>query len=303
MAHLHHHHHESGSDSDASRSVGNITIAFLLNIFFTGVEVVGGLLTGSLAILSDALHDLGDSFALGIAYALERLSGKKRTPLYSYGFRRYSLLSALINSMILLSGSIVILIEAIPRLSHPVPVKASGVIALALLGIAVNGFAAFRMKGSHKLSERTVMLHLVEDVLGWVAVLIGSIVMIITSFPVIDPILSIIITIYVLVRGLTNLARTMRIFLQAVPPGLDIDSIVTHVKGMPPITDVHDVHAWTLDGEYNIATLHVVVPDDFPIDKVFGLRKQVRAYLMDNRIQHATIEIGREGEDCELSDC
>ena len=303
MAHLHLHHHESGDDSGANSSVGNISIAFLLNIIFTGIEVVGGLLTGSLAILSDALHDLGDSFALGIAYALERLSGRKRTPLYSYGFRRYSLLSALINSMILLAGSIFILTEAIPRLSHPVPVKSSGVLVLAVIGIAVNGFAAFRMKGSHKLSERTVMLHLVEDVLGWVAVLIGSVVMIITSFPVIDPILSIVITVYVLVRGLANLARTMRIFLQAVPPGLDIDSLIGHVKSMAPITDVHDVHAWTLDGEYNIATLHVVVPDDFPSDKVFGLRKQVRAYLLENRIQHATIEIGREGEDCELSDC
>jgi cobalt-zinc-cadmium efflux system protein len=281
----------------------NITIAFFLNLVFTVIEIVGGLYTNSLAILSDALHDLGDSVALGLAFILERISGKDRTPKYSYGFRRYSLLSALINSLILLGGSIFILTQAIPRILNPQPVRESGMLLLAVIGIVVNGIAVLRMRGSQKLSERTVMLHLLEDVLGWVAVLIGSLVMMVANVPVIDPVLSIAITVYVLFRSVSNLSQTMRIFLQGVPPSVDVDRLVEHIRGMNPIVDVHDVHVWTLDGQYNVLTLHVVVPDDFSLKSTQDLRHRVRQYLSENRIQHATIEVGRESEDCGLSGC
>jgi cobalt-zinc-cadmium efflux system protein len=159
------------------------------------------------------------------------------------------------------------------------------------------------MRGSQKLSERTVMLHLLEDVLGWVAVLIGSLVMMVANVPVIDPVLSIAITVYVLFRSVSNLSQTMRIFLQGVPPSVDVDRLVEYIRGMNPIVDVHDVHVWTLDGQYNVLTLHVVVPDDFSLKSTQDLRHRVRQYLSENRIQHATIEVGRESEDCGLSGC
>ncbi len=310
MPHLHLHDHTDGhvhepdnGEPGRSSSMRNITIAFFLNLVFTVIEIVGGLYTNSLAILSDALHDLGDSVALGLAFILERISGKDRTPKYSYGFRRYSLLSALINSLILLGGSIFILTQAIPRILNPQPVRESGMLLLAVIGIVVNGIAVLRMRGSQKLSERTVMLHLLEDVLGWVAVLIGSLVMMVANVPVIDPVLSIAITVYVLFRSVSNLSQTMRIFLQGVPPSVDVDRLVEHIRGMNPIVDVHDVHVWTLDGQYNVLTLHVVVPDDFSLKSTQDLRHRVRQYLSENRIQHATIEVGRESEDCGLSGC
>ena len=302
--HAHHtHHHHGGADSPTGGSSRNFAIALALNVAFTAVEIVGGLYTNSLAILSDALHDLGDSIALSAALVLERLSGRRRTPRYSYGYRRYSLLSALLNSIVLLAGAGIIISHAVPRIIHPEHVRQSGMLILAIVGIVVNGIAMLRLRGGRKMNERTVMLHFLEDTLGWTAVLVGSIIMMIVDLPIIDPILSVAITLYAAFRALSNLVRTMRIFLQSVPPDVDIDGLVNHITKMEPVVDVHDVHAWTLDGEYNVLTLHVVVPDSFPPENAADLRKQIREYLNSNGIQHATIEVGRESEDCGLAGC
>ncbi len=280
-----------------------MTIALLLNLLFTVVEIAGGLLTNSLAILSDALHDLGDSFALGAAVLLERLARRRRTARYSYGFRRYSLLSALLNSIVLIGGAALIFSRAIPRLLHPQSVGETGMLVLAVIGIAVNGIAMLRLRGGRKLNERTVMLHFLEDTLGWAAVLAGSIVMMFAHLPILDPLLSIGITLYAATRAVMNLVSTMRIFLQGVPPDVDVDRLVDHISAMDPIRDVHDVHVWTMDGEYNVLTLHVVVPDDFAPERSADLRAEIRRYLAEEGIQHATIEVGRESEDCGLAGC
>ncbi len=302
--HAHHtHHHHTAPDSPNSRSSRNFAIALALNLSFTAVEILGGLYTNSLAILSDALHDLGDSIALSAALVLERLSGRRRTDRYSYGYRRYSLLSALLNSIVLLTGAGIIISHAVPRITHPEHVRQSGMLILAIVGIVVNGIVMLRLRGGRRMSERTVMLHFLEDTLGWTAVLVGSIVMMIADLPVIDPILSVAITLYASFRAVSNLVRTMSIFLQSVPPDVDIAGLVDHIENMESVVDVHDVHAWTLDGEYNVFTLHVVVPDSFPPDNTADLRKQIREYLNENGIQHATIEVGRESEDCGLSGC
>lgn len=301
--HHDHQHHHLLPDESGEKSLRNITVALGLNLLFTVVEILGGLYTNSLAILSDALHDLGDSIGLGAAAVLERLAGRRRTERYSYGFRRYSLLSALLNSIVLLAGAALIISRAVPRIVHPESVRESGMLVLAIFGILVNGIAMLRMKGGRKLNERAVMLHFLEDTLGWVAVLVGSVVMMFADLPVLDPLLSLAITVYAASRAIVNLVRTMRIFLQGVPPGLDVDSLIAHISGMKPIVDVHDVHVWTLDGEYNVLTLHVVVPDDCATKRTTELRAQIRGYLAEQGIQHATIEVGRESEDCGLAGC
>ena len=175
--HLHHHHGGSGS---------NLLFAFAMNLFFAIVELVGGIFTGSVAILSDALHDFGDSISLGVAWRLQKLSEKGRDTSFSYGYKRFSLLGALLISLILLVGSVFVIIAAIERLSVPGEPKAGGMLVLAIFGLAVNGLAAFRLKGSSSLNERAVMLHLMEDVLGWAAVLVVSIVMLFVNAPILD---------------------------------------------------------------------------------------------------------------------
>ncbi len=307
-AHLDHYVHDHGvdpgvSEGEGSTAVSRIRTAFFLNLAFTVAEIVGGILTNSMAILSNAVHDLGDSFALGTSWALERVSGKQRTARFSYGYRRYSLLSALINSVILVVGSVVVLTHAIPRLFHPETVSGTGMVVFAVVGVAVNGIAMLRMRGGRKLNERTVMLHFLEDTLGWVAVLLGGVVMRFASVPILDPILSIAITAYVLVKYAGTVRHTMRIFLQAVPQSVDVEDIVRKIKTMGGVQDVHDVHVWTRDGLYNVLTVHVVVSDDTPLRATSELKSKVREMLLSLNIHHSTIEIGRESDECGLERC
>jgi cobalt-zinc-cadmium efflux system protein len=187
-----HHHHDHNSSTE------NIRTAFFLNLFFAIVEFIGGVYTNSLAITSDAIHDLGDSISLGMAWYFQKLSNKKATKIYSYGFKRFSLLGAIINSIILLIGSIFIIIESIPRIITPEHSDAKGMMWFAILGIIVNGAAVLKLRTGTSINERVVSLHMLEDVLGWVAVLVASIIMQFWDIPILDPILSLLIALYIL---------------------------------------------------------------------------------------------------------
>ena len=215
--------HDHNHDQDHAE--GNIKVAFFLNLAFTVIEIFGGFYTNSIAIMSDAVHDLGDSISLGLAWYFQNLSKKGRDHNYSYGYRRFSLLGAIINSTILFAGSIFIIKEAIPRILNPQVAHAEGMIYFALFGIAVNGLAAYKMMRGKTMNERVVYLHLLEDVLGWVAVLIGAIIMFFFDIPEIDAILSILIAGYILFNVVKNIKKTMNILLQGVPSDVDMDKI------------------------------------------------------------------------------
>jgi cobalt-zinc-cadmium efflux system protein len=278
-------------------------LAFVLNLSFTAIEIVGGLMTNSMAILSDALHDLGDSFTLGLTWYLEKVSGKTRTPTFSYGYRRFSLLGALLSSVVLLLGSIVILARSIPRLLHPESVDAFGMLGLALLGIVINGIAVLRLRKGAKLSERVVTLHLLEDVLGWAAVLVASAVMVFVSVPILDPLLSILITLFVLFKLVGTLRQTFRIFLQSVPEELEMVDIGNSLMSLDGVEDVHDLHIWSLDGHYNVLTVHLKIPEGAAWKDAVRTKAQCRELLRQKNIRHSTIEIEVPNEDCELEDC
>lgn len=270
---------------------------------FTLLEIVGGIYTNSVAILSDALHDLGDSLSLGLAWYLERIAGKATDRSFSYGYARFSVLGAFVNSIVLIVGAIFVLQTTIPRLIDPAVSDAKGMIVFAVIGIAVNGAAAFRLGKGKTLNERAVALHLLEDVLGWVAILIGSIVMVFVDVPILDPILSIAITAYVLFNVVRNLRASFRIFLQGTPKEIPTATVADAVKKVPGVVDVHDLHLWTLDGLYNVVTLHVVVRGAVDLVAAETIKLQVRACLKALSIEHATIEIEDENIDCELGDC
>ena len=209
MAHQHNHGHHHSSE--------NIKTAFFLNLFFTIIEFIGGIYTNSLAITSDAIHDLGDSISLGMAWYFQNLSNKKPTKTYSYGFKRFSLLGAIINSVILLVGSIFIILEAIPRILSPEHSDAKGMMWFAVLGIIVNGAAVLKLRKGTSINERVVSLHMIEDVLGWVAVLIASIIMQFWDIPILDPILSLLIALFILYNVFKNGRESVRIILQGTP--------------------------------------------------------------------------------------
>ncbi|MDY7396344.1 cation diffusion facilitator family transporter [Aureibaculum sp. 2210JD6-5] len=294
MAHQHGHHHNTG----------NIKVAFFLNLVFTIIEFIGGIYTNSLAIMSDALHDLGDSLSLGLSWYFQKLSNKGATKKFSYGYKRFSLLGAIINSIVLVVGSVFIIKEAIPGLVNPQQVNAKGMMWLAILGILVNGAAVFKLKQGTSMNERVVSLHLLEDVLGWAAVLIASIVMQFWDIPILDPILSLLIAAFILFNVFKNIKETLRIILQGTPKQISVEAIRNQLKNMPEINEIHDCHVWSLDGEYNLCSLHVSLNDSsVSINDTQSIKQKIRKLLHDDfEIEHVTLELESSNEDCEYKD-
>jgi cobalt-zinc-cadmium efflux system protein len=288
------HHHESEK---------NISYAFFLNLGFTIVEIIGGFMTNSVAILSDAIHDFGDSVSLGLAWFLQRFSKKESDQYYSYGYKRFSLLGAIINSVILLVGSILILLETIPRIFHPETPDARGMFILAILGIIVNGAAVIKLRKGNSINEKVVSLHLWEDVLGWVAILVGSVLMYFFNIPVIDPILSILISIYILIHVFRNIKISMRIILQGTPVEIDTEEVKSTLLEFEEISDIHDLHIWSVDGNYNVVTTHVVLKKELPLNQLATLKLEIRKKLEELNIEHATLEFETGDEDCSFESC
>jgi cobalt-zinc-cadmium efflux system protein len=249
------------------------------------------------------LHDLGDSLSLGLAWYFQKLSARRRDALFSYGYRRFSLLGAVINSLVLVVGSVFVLQEAIPRLFNPEATDARGMFGLAVLGVVFNGAAILRLKKGHSLNERAIALHLMEDVLGWIAVLVASLVMLFADFPVLDPALSVLITGYVLFNVYRNLRDCFRILLQAVPENVRIEQVRARIASLTHVSDIHDIHLWTLDGEYNILTIHLRLKEVEHFTHAVLVKERVRKALADLPIQHITVEVEGETDECALQDC
>ncbi|MDR1525934.1 MAG: cation diffusion facilitator family transporter [Tannerella sp.] len=292
MAHHHHEHHHE-------RATENIALAFFLNFGFCIIELIGGLFTNSIAILSDALHDFGDSVALGLAWIFQKIAGRKPNAQYTYGYKRFSLLSAVTNSVILLTGSVFVLYESVQRILSPAEPDARGMLLLAILGVTVNGAAIFRLRKGKSVNERVVSLHLLEDVLGWIAVLIVSIVMLFVNLPVLDPLLSVGISFYILYNVYRNLKTSFRIILQGKPTGIDEKEIAGKLKSLPGVADIHDLHIWTMDSEYNVLTVHLVLDEPQDIAGQQKIRSEAHLLLKSMDIQHATVEIEYADENCE----
>lgn len=274
-----------------------------MNLLFSIVELIGGILTGSVAILSDALHDFGDSLSLALAWYLQRLSKRGKDAKFSYGYKRFALLSALIISIILLVGSVFVIYTAIDRLLNPIAPNATGMLWLAIFGVIVNGAAVWRMDGAKSLSERAIRLHLMEDVLGWAAVLVVSIVMHFVYLPILDPLLSLGITLWILYNVYFTLRDNFKILLQGIPEGISQQHLEDRIGRLPGVLDVHDTHIWTLDGEQHIASLHIVHPKGLDSDSLCELKQQIRAIAHEKGIGHITIEFDPEGASCGMECC
>jgi cobalt-zinc-cadmium efflux system protein len=285
-----------------ARSERNIRIAFLLNLAFTLLEFAGGFFTNSLAIMADALHDLGDSFSLGLAWFLERIAQRKRSSLFSYGYKRFSLLSALINAIVLILGSVLILLFAIPRLFEPQPVYSPGMLVLAVIGVVVNGIAALRVHGGQTMNEKMVAWHLAEDALGWVGVLLVSILIYLFQLPVLDPLLSIGITLFILINVIRNFRKTVIIFLQGVPPSIAVDMVEQELLKIPGVVGIHDTHIWSMDGEHHILTTHLVTEESSNYEQMRDIKCAARENVAELGISHATIELEKGGETCMLEE-
>lgn len=287
--HAHHHHHHSGEKS--------LALAFILNFSFALVEIVGGLLTNSMSILADALHDLGDSIALFLAWRLEKLSHRRPDQNYTYGYRRYSVLGALSTVVVLLIGSVLLISNAAQRLLHPQPVVAPGMIALAVLGLAVNGFAAWRVSRHSSHSHRAATLHLLEDVLGWALVLVGSVIIHFTGLYWIDSAMAFVINAIILFQVFKLVRGLLPILMQSTPPGVDLTTLKAEIQRLPLVADAHSLQAWTLDGEHHVISLHLKLKQT-ELKDLIEVKRQTKDLLLKHNFMDSTIEIELESEDC-----
>ena len=294
--HHEHHHH----DFSETETLGG---AFFLNLTFTLIEIAGGLWTNSVAIIADALHDAGDSLALGLAWYLQKASGKERDQQFSYGYGRLSLLAALINGMVLLVGSFVIIMHVIPRFFTSQAVDATGMVGFSLLGIAFNGLAFWRNRSSQSLNAKMVNWHLLEDVLGWTIVLIGSIIMHFGDYSWLDPLMALGVTLFILWNVSKSLGRVIKFFLQSNPEDVDLLAIEEELRLLKNVEDIHDVHAWSLDGKYHVLSLHVVINHIIDSETLALLKNQIREHTRKMGIDHATIEVELSSEACLLENC
>ncbi len=275
-----HHHAHQIVDEDTQ----NFKVAFFLNLIFTLIEIIGGLYTNSIAILSDAIHDLGDTLTIGTAYFLEKKSKKPANRNYPYGFRRFSLLSALISAMVLLIGSIFIFLEGVKRLLHPEPTDAEGMVVFAILGVIFNGFAAWKLHSGQSMNQKIISLHLLEDVLGWTAILIGSILLLFFNLPWLDPMLSLGIMVYIMWNVVRRLRETLQLFLQRTPLNINLEDIEKKILDYSEVVAIEHLKIWSLDGAQHVADLKLLVTSDITPQNLPVFEDKIKQLLKPDQI-------------------
>jgi cobalt-zinc-cadmium efflux system protein len=296
--HVHDHSDHPHGHVHAAGAVA-LRTAFFINLAFTVIELVGGWWTGSIAVLTDAMHDAGDCLVLGAAWYLQRVALKGRDAQYSYGYGRYSMLGGWLTSVVLIIGALFMLSVSVPRLWAPEMPDATGMIGIALFGLAMNGLAAWKLHGGDTLNERGAYLHLLEDVLGWAAVLVGAIIIHFTDWAIVDPLMSIGISLFILWNAVGTLRKGTGILMQEIPDGLDMQAVREQLLALPYVTDVHDQHTWTLDGSFIVHTVHLVV-GQVDLAQALVMKAQARSLMEKQGIHHATIELEWANEDCSL---
>ncbi len=276
----------------------NILVAFILNLAFAVFEFFGGIFTGSVAIISDAVHDLGDAASIGVSYFLEKKSKKKPDKSYTYGYARYSVLGGVFTTVVLIVGSVLVISGAIRRIINPVDINYNGMIGFAVVGVIVNVLAAIFTHGGDSINQRAVNLHMLEDALGWIVVLVGAVVMRFTDLAIIDPVMSIGVALFILASSLRTLSESVGLFLEKTPRGVDVHEIAHHVGELDGVLGVHHIHVWSMDGTGAYATMHVVTDDDH-----CEIKQRIRAELAEHGICHVTLELEAAGEECAEDEC
>ena len=273
------------------KSTKNMLLAFILNFSFSVLELIGGFLTNSISIISDSVHDLGDSVSIGASLVLEHKSSKKPNAQYTFGYLRLSVLGAFLTAAILLVGSIFVIYQSVCRFISPTEVNYDGMLIFAIVGIVVNGLAALKTAHGHSLNEKTLSLHMLEDVLGWGAILIGSFVIKFTHWHWIDPILSLAIALFVLYHAYGHIKEVLDVVLEKTPHEIDVEHLRKELSAVHKVEDVHHLHFWSMDAQAHYASLHALIGKNTTPDEFEAVKAELRHVLSHHGINHATIEM------------
>ena len=265
-----------------------VWLAFFLNLSYAIVEFIAGGVFGSSAVLADSVHDMGDAIAIGVSAFLETISNREEDSHYTLGYKRFSLLGALVTAVILMTGSFLVILENITKLFHPQAVNDEGILWLGIIAISVNVIASLVVRKGKTKNESILSLHFLEDTLGWVAVILMAIVLRFTDWYILDPLLSLVISIFILSKAIPRFWSTLKIFLDAVPEGVDIKQVKSDLEQLDHVASLNQLNLWTMDGLEKNAIVHVCLKE---IEQMELCKESIRSKLKDCGFQNITIEI------------
>ena len=265
-----------------------VWLAFFLNLSYAIVEFIAGGVFGSSAVLADSVHDLGDAIAIGISAFLESISNRKEDSHYTLGYKRFSLLGALITAVILMTGSVFIILENLTKLFHPQPVNDEGILWLGIIAVTINVLASLVVRKGKTKNESILSLHFLEDTLGWIAVILMAVILPFTDWYILDPLLSLVISFFILSKAIPRFWSTLKIFLDAVPEGVDIKQVKSDLEKLDRVTSVNQLNLWTMDGLEKNAIIHVCLKR---IEDMEASKTAIRHYLKDIGFHNITIEV------------
>ena len=270
-----------------------VWVAFFLNLSYAIVEFIAGGIFGSSAVLADSIHDLGDAIAIGISAFLETISNREEDRQYTLGYKRFSLLGALVTAVILITGSILVILENITKLLNPQPVNDEGVLWLGIIAVSINVLASLVVRKGKTKNESILSLHFLEDTLGWLAVILMAIILRFTDWYILDPLLSLAISFFILSKALPRFWSTLKIFLDAVPEGVDIQKIKTDLAELDHVASINQLNLWTMDGLEKNAIVHVCLKE---MEHMETCKESIRIFLKDCGFQNVTIEVDADLE-------
>ena len=270
-----------------------VWLAFFLNLSYAIVEFIAGGIFGSSAVLADSVHDLGDAIAIGISAFLETISNREEDRQYTLGYKRFSLLGALVTAVILITGSILVILENITKLFNPQPVNDEGILWLGIIAVSINLLASLVVRKGKTKNESILSLHFLEDTLGWLAVILMAIILRFTDWYILDPILSLVISIFILTKAIPRFWSALKIFLDAVPEGVDIKQVMSDLEGLDNVASLNQLNLWTMDGLEKNAIVHVCLKE---IEQMETCKEFIRNLLKDCGFQNITIEVDADLE-------
>lgn len=270
-----------------------VWLAFFLNLTYAIVEFIAGGVFGSSAVLADSVHDLGDAIAIGISVFLESISNREEDSHYTLGYKRFSLLGAMVTAVILMTGSVLVILENIAKIFHPQSVNDEGILWLGIIAIIINVLASLVIRKGQTKNESILSLHFLEDTLGWVAVILMAIVLRFTDWYILDPLLSLAISFFILSKALPRFWSTLKIFLDAVPEGVDIQKIKTDLAELDHVASINQLNLWTMDGLEKNAIVHVCLKE---MEHMETCKESIRIFLKDCGFQNITIEVDADLE-------
>ena len=270
-----------------------VWVAFFLNLSYAIVEFIAGGIFGSSAVLADSVHDLGDAIAIGISAFLETISNREEDSHYTLGYKRFSLLGAMVTAVILMTGSVLVILENIAKIFHPQPVNDEGILWLGIIAITINVLASLVIRKGQTKNESILSLHFLEDTLGWVTVILMAIVLRFTDWYILDPLLSLAISFFILSKALPRFWSTLKIFLDAVPEGVDIQKIKTDLAELDHVASINQLNLWTMDGLEKNAIVHVCLKE---MEHMETCKESIRIFLKDCGFQNITIEVDADLE-------